>query len=286
MRKHLFLIVLVLFAGLSAFAQEGEIFYTSFGEEGLTIEASYNNIPPWHFMDIDQDGTPELKLYFEYDHEYQLHPPYLHIEGVNWRTFISRSDTCCQYGDTLHSLLWPGTPPAYTGWSDEGYEPFSLMCWTESGYIPFAYSENGSFGDFQPVYSGYRYGWIRCRISWGFNQQHPYLTTCSLTLYEMAYCTMEDYLLRVGQTSFEWGLEDNTEEVAVVRPNPTRGEVTVTGERLRQIEVYDLVGQRIFTRQADTGIVTLDMSGLHPGMYLISITDNEGRKCVKKVVKE
>lgn len=286
MKRHLLLSAFLLFACFSAFSQEGEIIYTSFGEEGLTIEASYNNIPPWHFIDIDQDGTPELKLYFEYDHEYHLHPPYLYIEGIYWRNFISRDDTCCQYGDTLYSLLWPGTPPITTGWGDEGYEPFSLMCWTESGYIPFAYSENGSFGDFQPVYSGYRYGWIRCRVSWDFNHDNPYLTTGSITLYEMAYCTMEDYLLCVGQTSFDWGLEDNMEKITIIHPNPTHGEIIVTGEKLRQIDVYNITGLRVATVQGEGNQIMVDISRLPIGIYFINITDEEGRKCVHKAVKE
>ena len=101
-----------------------------------------------------------------------------------------------------------------------------------------------------------------------------------------AYCTIPNYPLRWGQTD----LYDDVEEAspnsfATVLPNPNNGVFTVVGENLRQIEVLDVLGQRIATLQANSDRTTIDLSGQPAGVYLINVTDHNGRQCVKKVVK-
>ena len=71
-----------------------------------------------------------------------------------------------------------------------------------------------------------------------------------------------------------------------VAPNPTNGQVTITGENLRQAEVVNMLGQRVATVAGDGDMLHIDMAKLHSGVYFVNITDSEGRKCVRKVVKE
>jgi len=71
-----------------------------------------------------------------------------------------------------------------------------------------------------------------------------------------------------------------------VHPNPTTGQVTVTGKALRQAEVFNTLGQCILTVTSEGDELHIDMNGKPAGIYFVTVTDAEGRKCVKKVVKE
>ena len=72
----------------------------------------------------------------------------------------------------------------------------------------------------------------------------------------------------------------------MVYPNPAVSVFTVSGENLKQIEVFDILGQKIATLQATGNKTPVDLIGQPAGVYLINVTDREGRHCVKKMVKQ
>ena len=78
---------------------------------------------------------------------------------------------------------------------------------------------------------------------------------------------------------------DNNLNVAIAYPNPTSGQVIVTGKDLKTAEVINTLGQCVATTKGK-GSITIDLSQQPPGVYFLNITDEEGRKCVRKVVKE
>ena len=69
-------------------------------------------------------------------------------------------------------------------------------------------------------------------------------------------------------------------------PNPTIGQVTITGKDLKTAEVFNTLGQCVATVKGEGEQLTVDISDLPAGVYFVNITDSEGRKCVRKVVKE
>jgi len=71
----------------------------------------------------------------------------------------------------------------------------------------------------------------------------------------------------------------------VLFPNPSTGVFTVTGENLKQIEVFDILGQKVTSLQVNGDQTAIDLSGQPAGVYFVNVTDKEGRQCVKKVVK-
>jgi hypothetical protein len=58
------------------------------------------------------------------------------------------------------------------------------------------------------------------------------------------------------------------------------------GKDLKAAEVVNALGQCVATAQGEGERLTVDISSLPTGVYFVNITDNEGRKCVRKVVKE
>jgi hypothetical protein len=71
-----------------------------------------------------------------------------------------------------------------------------------------------------------------------------------------------------------------------VYPNPATGLLFVEGENLKLATIYNILGQKVFFAKAHDGNITLDLNGQPAGIYFVTITDQEGRKCVKKVVKQ
>ena len=103
----------------------------------------------------------------------------------------------------------------------------------------------------------------------------------------MAYCTIPNYPLCVGQEDFTWNVEENEATAfATLHPNPTQGVFTVTGENLQKAEVLNMLGQRVATATGQGETLHIDIANLPTGVYIVRITDEKGRKCVRKVVKE
>ena len=71
---------------------------------------------------------------------------------------------------------------------------------------------------------------------------------------------------------------DNTH--VAIYPNPTSGQLTISGDK-GTTEVYDMYGRKVLK----TNSSHIDLSNESPGIYFIQLTNDEGRRCVKKVVK-
>ena len=71
-----------------------------------------------------------------------------------------------------------------------------------------------------------------------------------------------------------------------ISPNPTTGFVTITGKNLKSAEVLNMFGQCVAKVQGQGETLQVDIAKLPAGVYFVNIMDEEGRKCVRKVVKE
>ncbi len=94
-----------------------------------------------------------------------------------------------------------------------------------------------------------------------------------------------EFTLTITQEPIYLGIEDET-SLCTLYPNPTTGLVTITGHNLKTAEVFNTQGQHVATATGDGERFTADLSGQPAGVYFVNVTDKEGRKCVRKVVKE
>lgn len=128
----------------------------------------------------------------------------------------------------------------------------------------------------------YYYGWLEAYsvVTYNYDSVWFYLAkTC--------YCTIPNYPLVWGQTSLSEDIVENEATAfATLHPNPTSCLVTVTGQDLRSAVVFNTLGQRVATATGKGETLQIDISGLPAGVYFVNVTDNDGRKCVRKVVKE
>lgn len=67
-------------------------------------------------------------------------------------------------------------------------------------------------------------------------------------------------------------------------PNPVVDHLTISlSENIRSVEVVNLLGQRVMARQFDAMQVSLDMSGLAAGSYIVNVASDNVTKTVKVI---
>ncbi len=71
-----------------------------------------------------------------------------------------------------------------------------------------------------------------------------------------------------------------------IYPNPAKNELTVTGDNISSISIYNMVGQTVYERAGLAKESVLNVSSFPAGVYMMTITDVEGAKTIRKFVKE
>ena len=266
--KKTTILALAIFISVTSFAQNGEIIHEVINSGKV------------HTMSFDFDhyddcyGESDLTIGFGYL-ENPSHPLHLLVknEFYNEQTgFWDKTPWCyvqrVPLGDTLGSQL---------AWicHDAGQIMYADPITTEE-YIYTALRHRLPDGN-------YCYGWIYYKAEGGDNPNE--LASHWVTFYEYAYCTESGYPLRVGQTSYGWNAEENSHDEPTIHPNPSEGVFTVSGEDVKEVEVYNALGQQILTQLVNGGTANIDLESQPAGFYFVNVTDQNGKRCVKKVVK-
>ena len=82
------------------------------------------------------------------------------------------------------------------------------------------------------------------------------------------------------------GIDDSDNLSISLHPNPTNGMLTITGDKLHQAEITNLLGQQMLRVEGKGDDLHVDMTALPTGIYFVTVTDEEGCKCVRKVIKK
>ena len=280
------------------FAQQGEIIYTNYGPNGWSYEFGAHD-PDLDTLqiDLDNDGIADLFYHGCSSLSLIMHCPTIAMIDLDSKYGYNFSSTfrcfCTYYYNSgeLNSLwiLYYGSYGDTISNASSWYKWYGFNCGSYEGdierpnarYVGFRFPhENG----------GYCYGWLEQSVEWieyPDNDYWGYYHNTLITLYRWAYCTVPDYPLAIGQTSFDWNaVEDKDITFTNLYPNPTTGQATIIGQDLKSAEVFNTLGQCVATIKGDGEQLTLDISDLPAGIYFVNITDGEGRKCVRKVVKE
>ena len=262
MKKQTLLLFMTLL-GQFLYAQEGEIIYTDF-EPDLQRDFPVGLNPPYMYLplDLNQDGVNDW-MFYRWGREViamEFRPM-----ANDWSPF--RATTQLNFGDTI----------ANQEWYSYSYLPPEIKT-TCDFYVSFRSQTD----------DGFCYGWVEGSADCGHISGSGYPDE-NITLFvkRMAYCTIPNYPLRVGQEDFTWDIEENeTSAFATIHPNPTTGIVRIIGKNLKAAEVVNTLGQRVATTQGQGETLQIDIANLPEGIYFVRVTDEQGRKCVRKVVKE
>ena len=290
--------LLLCFVGLQA--QEGEIIYFDF-----------TNV-----CDFSRNGLPSEGTHFDIDGDsiYDFHTT-AGIASINRSTYLGiKVDRAgwTVYPCFLYDVVSHPTMPGWAVWVfthlSEGVRIDTLWNRPEgiSRWEDYMYQSVSGGTDTEPNITEnhlmiairheidddeeekhYCYGWVECSMNWHWTTEPPQWTEGLLCINRMAFCTIPDYPLCLGQTSLTEGINEiEATAFATLHPNPTNGQVTITGKDLKQAEVFNTLGQHVATTQGEGEQMTVDISVLPAGVYFVNVTDKDGRKCVRKVVKE
>lgn len=262
MKKQLFVLLLLLLAFIGSKAQQGEIIYTEFDPPLYFEVKDIGGISENVLLDIDQDGAIDYKLtcYFSKSTYYILQ------ESCNTTKFRTVG-----FGGGSDTIPWSnGSETAWKTWD-------VLHCWNgEEEYYD-------RIGILKVIDGNHYYGWIH---QYG-SEEHSFPFKKWVYIDKMAFCTISDYPLRWGQTIFT-NLEENNNSnlFATLHPNPANSLVTIKGENLLQAEIINTLGQQVLSVQGKGNELCINLAALPAGVYFVTITNEEGRRCVRKVVKK
>lgn len=76
--------------------------------------------------------------------------------------------------------------------------------------------------------------------------------------------------------------EENTGKTSFIAPNPVENVLSIFSDEIASVTVYDATG-RMLLKTTDNQI---DMTACKPGIYIISITSNDGKCHLEKVIKK
>ncbi len=243
---------------LSAFAMKAQnaIIYTEYHPDTCF---TFESVEDAFTLDINQDGSPDA-FFAAYWHS---------AGGLIVNMYVGSDWRFC------HSL---GDAPL----TDSTIIDDSLQWSHPQGSIDLAiYPDHTRFAFRHLTEDGYHYGWAHIYLTRVTRAWH---TVC---VSGMGYCTLPDQPIQWGQTEY-LGINESYVSIAfaTVHPNPTTGIVTIAGENLRQAEVLNMLGQQVLSVQGEGNELRIDMAALPAGVYFVNVTNDEGRKCVRKVVKE
>ena len=273
--KNILLFLFVLMTCCYAFAQQGEIIYREFNPP-LEIVQNIDGPSQVLELDFDGDGEADHRYYGELCgyHEW----PLCEMSLNGWETRLVGLDEIDPYTYNESDTIIPNAPNG----------------WRHGSNFVYYYSPNLSangiyhehYGTHKVIESENYYGWYHGYGTEGrLYSGGPY--EFRVYIDRIAFCTTPDYPLRWGQTSFTDDIGENEATAfASLYPNPTTGQITILGQDLQAAEVINTLGQCVATAKGVGERLTVDISNLPAGIYFVNITDGEGRKCVKKVVKE
>lgn len=79
------------------------------------------------------------------------------------------------------------------------------------------------------------------------------------------------------------GVEENIMQLYDIYPNPAKNTLSVSGENMSQIMIYNSLGQMVKSVSCDSDNMTIDVNDMNTGVYFINIVDNNGVISTNKV---
>ena len=275
MKKYIITLLALLFCQILTAQTEGCLIFKEYSpDEWRVIDESFN------YVDMDDNGEWDFRYYVFTSSSFMSAPELWAKNGccfhivenqniINYNNVNTFVDIYQPFNDT--SLIWSDPFDGNHIYPEiPYYGEYHLDTMTFKAGI-----RNGQEGK-------YYYGWMEAYavVTYNYDSVWFYLArTC--------YCTIPNYPLRWGQTSLDTGFEENaTNAFATIHPNPTTGLVTITGKALKQAEVLNTLGQCVATTQGQGETLQINIANLPTAVYFVRITDEDGRKCIRKVVKE
>ena len=87
-------------------------------------------------------------------------------------------------------------------------------------------------------------------------------------------------VLRFGAT----GVNEDAAANVRIYPNPSEGVFNIEGNNIRKVEVFNALGQPVYSMETENGFLKLDLTNRASGIYLIRVITDDGI-CNRQVMK-
>ncbi len=114
-----------------------------------------------------------------------------------------------------------------------------------------------------------------------------YATATGSTLNGLTYSTNSTSPFTTNSCFVYTGIQENSLSSVdySVYPNPTTGNVIVSGKNIKTIEIYNVIGENIYTINKQQKSNDIDLSNLQKGVYFVKIYSEENIY-IEKIVKQ
>ena len=270
MKTKILLAILCVCFSINIHSQEGEMIYTDFEPDSIFV-VPYNS----HVIsfDIDYDGDNDFRFYTD-DGTGGLFYHLIRCYGAYPWTW----QVAPHYGsiDTIPNIptrLWH----IYHVFESSSTVPYEGLYREEELEVAIRHDIDDTSSC---------YGWVRFQSKYGWG------IPPTVTIYDMAYCTVPNYPLRVGQKSFDDTLINDTSEFKdyVLFPSPANDKITLKFNNHyynttdNEIKIYGIDGRLLKTQNSDFD--NIDISNLSSGVYIMKIYLGNGKIFTEKFVKE
>lgn len=82
------------------------------------------------------------------------------------------------------------------------------------------------------------------------------------------------------------GIDEDVENKIAISPNPAKDHVNIECENMKSIKLYTMDGKIARTYELNTDAVTLDLTDISKGVYVLRIETREGVIIKRKIIKE
>ncbi|MBR1769106.1 MAG: T9SS type A sorting domain-containing protein [Bacteroidales bacterium] len=263
--KKLLLFVAVAF--LTAMGAEAQIFHTDFGNNPVVIDPdmmeyelsltgtdaefmiqNYSSMDGMIFFASFENGAAVVSTEADYN---------ANVNVLTENTNISSSSVFfgCDGGSPFFNVLY--LEGEYTAW----------LSANDKRYVGFRFINNGQ----------YHYGWACLKLENNGNG-------INVLLYGYAYNSTPNAPIRAGESdTFTLGLENANAELFSVYPNPVENILTINGQNIDKVSVFNTLGQQISEISNPCGVI--DLSNLDKGVYFLNI-NSCGKSIKKKIIKK
>ncbi len=109
------------------------------------------------------------------------------------------------------------------------------------------------------------------------------ITRVALTAFDVA--NPNDTARVVVKFDFLTSVEDTKQASVKIYPNPTEGNLTISGSQGKKLAIYNAIGQQVFTQNILSNEESFDINSLKSGIYMVQLSDNERVSVTRKLVK-
>ena len=78
-------------------------------------------------------------------------------------------------------------------------------------------------------------------------------------------------------------VDETAEESYNIYPNPVKDNLTIVGENIKRVDLYNALGQLVKSVNCGDNVVDVNVGDLQNGMYIVNVVDNNGEIMSKKV---